>query len=107
MYKPKATRDIYVESLSVNSASLRKQLLEQSVPADEIQIILGAISKMYNKDVDNIIQECDRDMIALEHVPSPLKLFVDCLGYAQKNIRISSQAHALLERYLSAWEDWM
>jgi len=107
MYKPKATRDIYVGSLSVNSASLEKQLAEQSVPAGEIRSIVGAVSKAYNENVEKIVQDCDRDMIALEHVPSPLKLFIDCLASAQKTLSISQPARALIQRYSSAWEDWM
>ena len=107
MYKPKATRDIYIESLSVNSASLEKQLAEHSVPAGEIQSIVGAVSKTYNENVEKIAQECDRDMIALEHVPSPLRLFIDCLASAQKTLKISQPARALIERYSLAWEDWM
>jgi len=107
MYKPKATRDIYVESLSVNSASLEKQLAEQSVQPAEIRSIVGAISKMYNENVDRIVQECDRDMIALEDAPSPLKLFIDCLAKAQESLNVSPPARALVQRYMSAWEDWM
>ena len=107
MYKPKATRDIYVESLSVNSASLEKQMAEQSVQPGEIRNIIDAVSKMYNENVDRIVQECDKDMIALEHVPSPLKLFIDCLAKTQESLNVSSPARALIQRYMSAWEDWM
>ena len=107
MYKPKATRDIYVESLSVNSASLEKQLAEQSVQPVEIRSIVGAISKMYNENVERIVQECDKDMIALEDAPSPLKLFIDCLAKAQESLNVSPPARSLIQRYMSAWEDWM
>jgi hypothetical protein len=107
MYKPKATRDIYVESLSVNSASLEKQMAEQSVQPGETRNIIEAVSKMYNENVDRIVQECDKDMIALEHVPSPLKLFIDCLAKAQESLNVSPPARALIQRYMSAWEDWM
>jgi hypothetical protein len=107
MYKPKSTRDIYTESLSVNSASLEKQLADQSVPPREIKSIVDAVGKMYNENVNRIVEECDRDMMALEHVPSPLKLFVDCLANAQKSMSLSQPARALIERYTSAWEDWM
>jgi hypothetical protein len=107
MYKPKATRDIYVESLSVNSSSLEKQLAEQSVQPSEIRNIVNTISKMYNENVDKIVQECDKDMIALEHAPSPLKLFIDCLAKAQESLNISPPARELVQRYMSAWEDWM
>jgi hypothetical protein len=107
MYKPRSTRDIYIESLSVNSASLEKQLAEQSVPAGEIKSFVNTVSKMYRENVDRIVEECDRDMVALERVPSPLKLFVDCLGQAQKSMSLSPQARALVQRYTSAWEEWM
>jgi hypothetical protein len=107
MYKPKSTRDIYTESLSINSASLEKQLAEESVPAREIRSIIDAVSKIYRENVDRIVEECDRDMMALERVPSPLKLFVDCLAGAQKSLKLSEPARALIERYTSAWEDWM
>ncbi|HXV46563.1 MAG TPA: hypothetical protein VD736_07820 [Nitrososphaera sp.] len=107
MYRPKSTRDIYVESLSVNSTSLEKQLAEQSVPPREIKSIMAAVSRAYNENVDRIVKESDREVTALERVPSPLKLFIDCLADAQKSMNLSEQSRALIERYTSAWEDWM
>jgi hypothetical protein len=107
MYKPKSTRDIYTESLSINSASLGKQLAEESVQPREIRSIIDAVSKTYNENLDRIVEECDRDMMALERVPSPLKLFVECLANARKAMNLSQPARALIERYTSAWEDWM
>jgi hypothetical protein len=107
MYRPKSTRDIYVESLSVNSANLEKQLAEQSVPPREIKSIMAAVSRAYNENVDRIVKESDRDVTALERVPSPLKLFIDCLADAQKSMDLSEQSRALIERYTAAWEDWM
>ena len=107
MYKPRATRDIYTESLSINSASIGKQLEAKSVPASEIRIIMDAVGKRYRENVDRIVEECDRDMMALEHVPSPLKLFVECLADVQKSASLSSPAKELLQNYVSAWEDWM
>jgi hypothetical protein len=107
MYKPRSTRDIYAESLAVNSANLERQLADQSVPQREIKDIIDTVSKMYNENVDRIVEECDRDMMALERVPSPLKLFIDCLASAQESASMSQPARALIERYTSAWEDWM
>lgn len=107
MYKPKSTRDIYMESLSVNSANLEKQLADQSISAGEIKSFVDVVSKMYSESVDGIVQECSRDMMALERVPSPLKLFVDCLPQAQKSMSLSPPTRALVQRYTSAWEDWM
>ena len=107
MYKPKSTREIYMESLSINSASIEKQLADQSVLAEEIRIILDFVSKIYRENVERIITLCDKDMMALEYVPSPLKLFVDCLAYAQKSLSLSSPASRLIQRYAAAWEDWM
>jgi hypothetical protein len=107
MYKPKSTREIYIESLSVNSASIEKQLADQSVLPEEISSILDFVSKVYCENVDRIVALCDKDMMALEFVPSPLKLFVDCLASAQKSLSLSSPASRLIQRYTSAWEDWM
>jgi hypothetical protein len=107
MYKPKSTREIYIESLSINSASIEKQLSDQSVLSEEIRSILDFVSKRYCENVERIITLCDRDMMALEYVPSPLKLFVDCLAYVQKSHSLSSQASRLIQHYTSAWEDWM
>ncbi len=107
MYKPKSTRDIYMESLSINSASVEKQLADQSVPAGEIKRFVDAVSKMYRENVGRIVEECDRDMMALERVPSPLKLFVDCLAQPQKSMGLSQPTRALVQQYTSAWEDWM
>jgi hypothetical protein len=107
MYRPKSTRDIYVESLSVNSISLEKQLAQQSVPPREIKSIMAAVSRAYNENVDRIVKESGRDVTALERVPSPLKLFIDCLANVKKSMNLSEQSRALIERYTSAWEDWM
>lgn len=107
MYKPKSTREIYIESFSINSASIEKQLTDQSVLSDEISSILDFLSKKYCENVDRIVALCDKDMMALEYVPSPLKLFVDCLASAQNSLSLSSPASRLIQRYTSAWEDWM
>jgi hypothetical protein len=107
MYKPKSTREIYIESLSINSASLEKQLADQSVLSEEIKSILDFLSKMYCENIERIITLCDKDMMTLEYVPSPLKLFIDCLAHAQKSHSLSSPARRLIQRYPSAWEDWM
>jgi hypothetical protein len=107
MQRPRATRDIYVESFSVNSSSLEKQLADQPVSPSEIKSIIDAVGSMYLESVDRIVEECDRDMMALEHVSSPLKLFVDCLGSVQESMSLSQPARALLKLYTSAWEDWM
>ena len=107
MYKPRATRDIYVESFSVNSANLEKQLSDQTVPPHEIKVIIDAVGRMYSEKVDSIVQECDRDMMELEYAPSPLKLFIDCIARVQKSEYLSQPARVLLHLYTSAWEDWM
>jgi hypothetical protein len=107
MYRPKSTKDIYLDSLSINSASLEKQLAEQSVPASEIKKISDTVRKYYNENVERIIEECNKDMMALELVPSPLKLFIDCLVQAHKSLSMPTQAHVLIQQYTSAWEDWM
>jgi hypothetical protein len=107
MYKPKSTREIYIESLSINSASIEKQLADESVLLEEIRSIVDFVSKMYRENVDRIVSLCDNDMMALEYVPSPLKLFVDCLAQMQKSLSVSSPASKLIQQYTSAWEDWM
>jgi hypothetical protein len=107
MYKPKSTGEIYIESLSINSASIEKQLADQSILSDEIRSILDFVSKMYRENVERIVTICDKDMMALEYVPSPLKLFVDCLTHAQKSHSLSSPANRLIQQYAAAWEDWM
>jgi hypothetical protein len=107
MYKPKSTREIYIESLSINSASIEKQLADESVLLEEIRSIVDFVSKMYRENVDRIVSLCDNDMMALEYVPSPLKLFVNCLAQAQKSLSVSSPASKLIQQYTSAWEDWM
>jgi hypothetical protein len=107
MYKPKPTREIYIESFSINSASIEKQLADQSVLPEEIRSILDFVSKIYRENVNRIVTLCDRDMMALEYVPSPLKLFIDCLAHVQKSLSLSSPASRLIQQYTSAWEDWM
>jgi hypothetical protein len=107
MYKPKSTREIYIESLSINSTSIEKQLADQSVLTEESWSILDFVSKIYRENVEGIVLLCDKDMMALEHVPSPLKLFVDCLAQVQNSLSLSSPASRLIQRYAAAWEDWM
>jgi hypothetical protein len=107
MYKPKSTREIYIESLSINSTSIEKQLADQSVLIEESWSILDFVSKIYRENVERIVLLCDKDMMALEHVPSPLKLFVDCLAQVQNSLSLSSPASRLIQRYAAAWEDWM
>lgn len=107
MYKPKSTREIYIESLSINSTSIEKQLADELVPTEEIRSLLNFVSEMYLRDVERIVTLCDKDMTALEYVPSPLKLFIDCLTQAQKSLSLSSPARRLFQHYTSAWEDWM
>jgi hypothetical protein len=107
MYKPKSTREIYTESLSINSASIEKQLADHSVLSAEIRSITDFVSKAYRENVDRIVKLCDNDIMALEHVPSPLKLFVDCLAQAQNSLNLSPPAYRLIQQYTSAWEDWM
>jgi hypothetical protein len=107
MYKPKSTKEIYIESLSINSASIEKQLADQSVLPDEIRTIIDSVSKIYCENVDSIVKLCDKDIMALEQVPSPLKLLVDCLAHAQKSLSLSPPAIRLIQQYTSALEDWM
>lgn len=106
-HRPKPVRDHYVESLAVNSENLARQLGEKSVPAREVQIILGAISRPYLSETDSIVRKCEKDMMALEKVPSPLRLFVDSIAQALKTTKMSPAASLLLKNYVSAWEDWM
>jgi hypothetical protein len=107
MYKPKSTKDIYADSLSINSESLEKQLIEQAVPSTEIRDIIQIVSKQYNERVKQIVEECERNMMALEHVPSPLKLFIVCLTQVYNSISLSPQTRMLIHQYANAWEDWM
>lgn len=55
MHRPRATRDTYVESFSVNSSSLEKQLADQPVPQSEIKSIIDAVGRMYLEGADRIV----------------------------------------------------
>ncbi|MEO9363763.1 MAG: hypothetical protein ABI348_07675 [Nitrososphaera sp.] len=77
----------------------------ESVPGEEIQRILSSISRLYLAETEKIVLECEKDMMALERVPSPLKLFVDSI--AQVKSTVSPAASELMKRYVSAWEEWM
>ncbi len=107
MYKPRDTRDIYDESLSVNASNLRRQLAEKSVGEKEIESVIDSLSRMYNGHVASIVEECKTDMMALERVPSPLKLFLDCLAKTKDSLALSRPARRLIDIHVSAWEDWM
>ena len=107
MYKPKDTKDIYVDSLSVNSSTLEKQLAGKEVSRDEIDKILTSVAGRYAQRLQGIVQECEQDMMALERVPSPLRLFIECLAESSNSLSLSSSSRKLIEHYESAWEDWM
>ena len=104
MHRPKPVRDHYTESLQINSENLARQMAEASVPTGEVTKILSEISSPYMAEVEKIVAECERDMMALERVPTPLKLFVDCIARVSAE---SPAARRLLEQYVAAWEDWM
>ena len=107
MYKPKETRQIYLDSLSINTSNLEKQLSGQRVPSDEVEQILSSIKHEYDTRLEGIIYECDKDMMALERVPSPLRLFIDCLAESDKSLQLSQSSRRLIQGYVSAWEEWM
>lgn len=104
MHRPKPVRDHYTESLQINSENLLRQMAEASIPAGEATRILSDISSPYMAEVEKIVAECERDMMALERVPTPLKLFVNCIARVSAE---SPAARRLLEQYVAAWEDWM
>ncbi|MEO9295088.1 MAG: hypothetical protein ABI347_05760 [Nitrososphaera sp.] len=106
MHRPKPVRDHYTESLQINSENMARQLVEASVPQEETTRILGEISLLYMAEVDKIVAECERDMMALEKVPAPLKLFVECIAQVNSGSPPAA-ARQLLEKYVAAWEDWM
>ena len=105
-HKPKAVKDHYTESLAVNSQNLARQLVGMSVPGAEVKVIIDAISVIYLKEVEKIAEECERDIMALEKVLSPLSLFVSCISQTIKDVR-SLKAVDLLQKYVAAWEEWM
>jgi hypothetical protein len=107
MCKPKDTKDIYVESLSINSSNLEKQLEGQTVSPAEIRELLSAVDGQFRKRLAAIVEDYQKDMMALENVPSPLRLFIECLAESEKSLKLSSQSQNLIRRYISAWEDWM
>ena len=107
MYKPKETRQIYIDSLSINSSNLERQLSGQRVPLAEVEQILSSIEREYGTRLEGIIFECDKDMMALERVPSPLRLFIDCLAESDKSLQLSRSSRQLIRGYVSAWEEWM
>ena len=107
MYKPKETREIYVDSLSINSSNLEKQLRAKAVSEEEIKRILQSVNAGYTLRLEGIVRECDKDMMALERVPSPLRLFIDCLEDSERSMQLSSESRLLIHTYVSAWEDWM
>ena len=107
MHKPKDTKEIYVDSLNVNSSNLEKQLASKTVSNAEIRDIMSSVDGHYRRRLDSIVDEYQKDMMALEHVPSPLRLFIECLEESDKSLSLSPQSRHLIRRYVSAWEDWM
>lgn len=104
--RPKPVRDHYTESLATNSQNLSRQLADASVPESETNKIINAISSSYLKETEKIAEKCERDIMALEKVPSPLGLFVSCISRVAPDVK-SPAAADLLQKYVAAWEDWM
>ena len=107
MYKPKGTKEIYVDSLQVNSSTLEKQLTERGVSKAEVDAIISNTSQRYSDKLLNIVRDCEMDMMALETVPSPLKLFIDCLRETSSSMSLSDSSRKLITDYALAWEEWM
>ena len=107
MYKPKDTKEIYVDSLNVNSSNLEKQLAGKAVSSGEIGEILQSVDSRYKRRLNSIVEEYEKDMMALEHVPSPLRLFIDCLAESDQSMSLSPPSRRLIQQYISAWEEWM
>jgi hypothetical protein len=83
-------------------------MLDKGVSPDEVTLVLEHISKQYNKRLDEIELECNRDAMVLETVPSPLELLVQCISKIDKSTpTLSPESHTLLRRYSEAWEEWM
>lgn len=106
-HRPKPVRNHYTESFAVNSENLGRQLSAESVSTEEIQKILDSVSKVYLSETERIVLECEKDIMALETAPSPLRLFVDSIARVQVSASVSQAASKLMKRYVSAWEDWM
>jgi hypothetical protein len=104
-HKPKPVRDHYTESLATNSRNLARQLVAR-VSEPETEFIMDSISAIYLKEVEKIVDECERDIMALERVQSPLELFVNCISQVVRDVQ-SPTATDLLQKYVAAWEDWM
>ncbi len=104
-HKPKPVRDHYTESLATNSQNLARQLAG-AVKEAEARAIIDSISAVYLKELDKIVDECERDIMALERMQSPLGLFVNCISQVVGDIK-SPKAPELLQKYVAAWEDWM
>ncbi|HJU94824.1 MAG TPA: hypothetical protein VJ643_02220 [Nitrososphaera sp.] len=69
---------------------------------EEFKNILEFVPKMYCKNVERIVTLCDKDMMALDYVPSPLKLFI-----VQKSLDLSLSASRLIQRYHQHGKIWM
>ena len=68
---------------------------------------MSAVDGQFRKRLAAIVEDYQKDMMALENVPSPLRLFIECLAESEKSLKLSSQSQNLIRRYISAWEDWM
>jgi len=105
-HKPKPVEDHYKESFNVNVSSLSKHLASKLVPEQEIEDIMNSISSLYFGNVVKIVAECNKDLMLLEYVPSPLKLFIDCIAQSQQS-KFFSCSSTILKGYVDALEDWM
>ena len=83
-HKPKPVEDHYKESFNVNILFLSKHLASKLVPEQEIGDIVNSISSRYFGNVVEFVEECNRDLMQLEYVPSPLKLLIDCIAQSQQ-----------------------
>ena len=106
-YRPKSVKEIYADSISINLASLRRGMLEHRISEHEVTNVLSMISDLYYEKLEEIEKVCNADSMALETVPSPLELLVECMSKVKGAAKVSPESVRFLGKYASAWESWM
>lgn len=109
--KPKSIYCHYIDSLKINSSTLKLFLLCHSVCLEESEKIIHYLSFHYNQKVDEILNICnDNDKWAkLDSFPSPLILFVSCINetFTHDKITLSKESQIILKSFLKSIEPWM
>ena len=105
-HKPKSVREIYTDSIGINLASLQKDMADHGLGNEEVGRAAQILSEAYSERMREIEILCGKDPVALESVPSPLELLMECIERTSNATMVSPGVAAFLGKYLAAIKEW-